>query len=102
MSRELVEAIGWASSAILVLTIARQVYKQWHEHTSAGVSAWLFIGQLAASSGFLAYSILVSNWVFVVTNALMMVNALVGYGITIRHRSCRECQTSRAAMSSRA
>jgi MtN3 and saliva related transmembrane protein len=84
-----VEAIGWASSAILVLTIGKQVFKQWHDDTSAGVSTWLFVGQLAASTGFLIYSLLVRNWVFVVTNALMSVNALLGYGITMRHRRRR-------------
>ncbi|HEU4522042.1 MAG TPA: hypothetical protein VFT12_08570 [Thermoanaerobaculia bacterium] len=85
----MVEAIGWASSAILVFTIGRQVYKQWHDGTSAGVSTWLFVGQLAASSGFLVYSFLVRNWVFVVTNALMVINALLGYAITLRHRRRR-------------
>jgi MtN3 and saliva related transmembrane protein len=82
----MVEAIGWASSAILVFTIARQVLKQWREGTSEGVSTWLFIGQLAASLGFTIYSVLVKNWVFVVTNALMVVNGLLGYAITLRHR----------------
>ena len=66
------EAIGWISSCILVLTIAKQVYKQWQEETSEGVSKWLFIGQISASLGFTIYSWLVSNWVFVVTNAVLM------------------------------
>lgn len=83
------EAIGWASSVILVLTIAKQVAKQWHARTSEGVSSWLFVGQLAASAGFTVYSVLVHNWVFVITNALMVVNALVGFGIT-RHQKRRE------------
>ncbi len=82
----MVDAIGWISSAILILTIGKQVFKQWHDGTSKGVSTWLFVGQLAASIGFTIYSILVRNWVFVVTNALMVVNALLGYAITIRHR----------------
>lgn len=82
----MVDAIGWASSAILVLTIARQVLKQWREGTSEGVSTWLFVGQMAASIGFTIYSVLVHNWVFVVTNALMVVNGLLGYAITLRHR----------------
>ena len=82
----MVEAIGWASSAILVFTIARQVLKQWREGTSEGVSTWLFVGQLAASLGFTIYSVLVKNWVFVVTNALMLVNGLLGYMITLKHR----------------
>jgi uncharacterized protein with PQ loop repeat len=80
------EAIGWASSLILVLTIAKQVYKQWQDETSEGVSKWLFIGQLAASLGFTIYSWLVQNWVFVVTNSLMLVNGLLGLFIVFHHR----------------
>lgn len=80
------EVIGWASSVILVLTIAKQVYKQWHEGTSEGVSTWLFVGQITASVGFTIYSLLVRNWVFSVTNGLMVINGLLGYAITVRHR----------------
>ena len=82
----MVEAIGWASSFILVLTIGKQVFKQWHDGTSEGVSKWLFIGQLAASGGFTIYSWLVKNWVFVVTNGLMVLNGLLGYAITIHQK----------------
>ena len=46
-----VEIIGWFSSLILVVTIAKQVYKQWREGTSEGVSKWLFVGQISASLG---------------------------------------------------
>ena len=77
------EAVGWGSSAVLVATIARQVVKQWRAGTSEGVSVWLFAGQLAASAGFTLYSVLVRDWVFVVTNSLMIVNALAGYAITM-------------------
>ncbi len=80
------EALGWLSSFILVLTIAKQVHKQWREGTSAGVSKWLFVGQIAASAGFTAYSWLVRNWVFVVTNGLMLVNGMLGIALVIRHR----------------
>jgi MtN3 and saliva related transmembrane protein len=83
---KLTEALGWASSVILVLTIGKQVYKQWQSGSSEGVSRWLFVGQIAASVGFTIYSFLVHNWVFVATNALMLCNALVGYGIVLRHR----------------
>ena len=80
------EIIGWISSFILVLTIGKQVWKQWQEGSSEGVSKWLFLGQIAASVGFTIYSWLVKNWVFVITNALMLVNGLAGYAITLRHR----------------
>jgi MtN3 and saliva related transmembrane protein len=80
------EVIGWTSSVILVLTIGAQVGKQWRDDTSRGVSPWLFVGQTAASIGFLFYSARVENPVFVVTNALMLVSALIGLAILVRHR----------------
>ena len=58
--------------------MGRQVYTQWRDGTSKGVSKWLFIGQLAASLGFIMYSWRLGNWVFVVTNALMLLTA--GFG----------------------
>lgn len=80
------ELIGWTSSAVLVATIAKQVHTQWRSGSSKGVSNWLFIGQLCASGGFLVYSVLVHSWVFVVTNALMVCNALAGYAVVRIHR----------------
>lgn len=71
---------------ILILTIGKQVYKQWQDGSSEGVSKWLFIGQMAASIGFTVYSFMVKNWVFVVTNALMVLNGVVGFWITMHHR----------------
>jgi MtN3 and saliva related transmembrane protein len=81
-----IEIIGWASSLVLIATIATQIAKQWRDHTSAGVSTWLFVGQLAASVGFTMYSLLVRNWVFAVTNGIMILNGLVGYAITVKHK----------------
>jgi uncharacterized protein with PQ loop repeat len=80
------EILGWASSLILLLTVGKQVYKQWKDGTSEGVSKWLFFGQIAASIGFLIYSVLITNWVFIVTNSLMVLNSLVGIGILFYHR----------------
>ena len=80
------EAIGWVSSIILLLTIGKQVYKQWKEGSSEAVSKWLFIGQTAASIGFLVYSWMVGNWVFVFTNAFMVLNAAAGLVIVFYHR----------------
>jgi MtN3 and saliva related transmembrane protein len=81
-----VQAIGWLSSFILVLTIGKQVWKQWKEGATEGISIWLFVGQTAASLGFTAYSLLVEDWVFVVTNALMLMNGVLGYWILMRNR----------------
>jgi MtN3 and saliva related transmembrane protein len=75
------DIIGWASSVILLLTLIKQVYKQWKDGETEGVSKWLFIGQLLASIGFTIYSYLVGNWVFTVTNAILTINNLIGIGL---------------------
>jgi MtN3 and saliva related transmembrane protein len=81
-----VEALGWASSFVLVLTLGRQVWGQWSSRTSRGVSRWLFIGQFCASTGFLIYSWKLGSAVFVVTNALLMLSAVLGLVILVMHR----------------
>jgi MtN3 and saliva related transmembrane protein len=80
------ELVGWFSSAVLLATLIRQVRKQWREGSSEGVSRWLFIGQTTASVGFTTYSWLLGNWVFVVTNVLILLNSLVGLVVVLRHR----------------
>ena len=74
----MIEIIGWASSLILLATLIKQVYKQWKDATSEGISKWLFIGQLAASVGFTVYSYMVGSWVFMVTNGLLTLNNILG------------------------
>jgi uncharacterized protein with PQ loop repeat len=80
------EIVGWVSAAILLLTLARQVYAQWRERSAVGVSRWLFIGQFAASVGFIIYSALLENWVFVVTNALILLTAIIGEIVVLQNR----------------
>ena len=80
------DLLGWGASAILVATLARQTWRQWRHPDPRGVSHWLFIGQIAASAGFVAYSWLVGNWVFIVTNAVILATAIVGQCVDLRAR----------------
>jgi MtN3 and saliva related transmembrane protein len=80
------EIVGWISAAILASTISRQVYTQWRTKSIAGVSKWLFIGQLSASLGFTIYSYLVDNMVFVITNFFMFMTAVVGQFIYMHNK----------------
>ena len=82
----MIDLIGWFAATVLLLTIGRQVYTQWRDGVSAGLSRWLFIGQSAASLSFILYSWLLGNWVFVVTNALMLVTAVLGQWIYLRNK----------------
>ncbi|KRB08000.1 hypothetical protein [Lysobacter sp. Root690] len=78
--------IGWLASAILVATLLRQIVKQARSRApqDEAISKWLFVGQCAASTGFVIYSILVHNWVFIVTNSCVLITAIGGQIIVAR------------------
>jgi MtN3 and saliva related transmembrane protein len=80
------ELIGWFAAAVLLATISRQVYTQWRDGSTSGLSRWLFIGQLTASLAFIVYSWMLGNWVFVVTNVLMLVTAALGQWVFLANR----------------
>ncbi len=72
------DLVGWAASAVLLATLSRQIYTQSRDPDARGVSHWLFAGQMLASLGFIVYSALLDNWVFIVTNSLILLTAVVG------------------------
>lgn len=78
--------IGWTASTILLLTLINQVRTQWITRSTKGVSRRLFIGQSAASLGFLTYSALVGDTVFIFTNACILLTALIGQLVYRRNR----------------
>ncbi|MDQ7968886.1 MAG: hypothetical protein REI95_04520 [Oxalicibacterium faecigallinarum] len=80
------DLIGWLAAFMLLLTLSMQVRQQWVSRSCAGVSPWLFLGQISASTGFLIYSYLLDNLIFVLTNALLLLAAMVGQGLYMRNR----------------
>jgi uncharacterized protein with PQ loop repeat len=80
------DVVGWFSAGALMATLVAQIVTQWRDRTSKGVSRWLFIGQLTASVGFIAYSTLVNNTVFIVTNVLIAAVSLFGQYTYYRNR----------------
>ena len=80
------DLLGWAASAVLVATLARQTWRQWKDPDPRGVSHWLFAGQIAASAGFVAYSWLLDNWVFIITNSAVLATAIAGGLVDLRAR----------------
>jgi MtN3 and saliva related transmembrane protein len=82
----MVELLGWGSSFILLVTLLRQVYTQWQTRSTAGVSRWLFIGQVTASVGYVIYSVLLHNWVFLTSNVAILCTAVLGECLYLRNR----------------
>jgi MtN3 and saliva related transmembrane protein len=85
----LVNIVGWTSSLVLMATLLRQIYVQTHERSLRGVSGWLFAGQIAASGGFIVYSVLVENSVFVATNTATLLIALAGQVLYMKQQSAQ-------------
>lgn len=84
------DIVGWSASAVLIATLSRQILTQWRDKDAKGVSRWLFVGQIAASTGFIAYSWMLGNWVFIVTNSLILATAVIGeVGLLVRRRAAQ-------------
>lgn len=90
------DAIGWLSSLVLLLTLMGQVVRQWQAPSVEGVSWVLFAGQITASVGFVTYSLLIQNVVFIVTNSLILTTAVAGQCVYLlkSRRSSRSSDSS--------
>lgn len=80
------DTVGWSASIILLATLIQQIVMQAKDSSARGVSPWLFVGQSIASVGFIIYSLLVDNRVFVLTNVCILITAIVGQYITTRRQ----------------
>jgi MtN3 and saliva related transmembrane protein len=81
----LADLIGWAAAAVLLTTLGWQVYTQWRERSSKGVSSLLFAGQITSSVCFIVYSWMTGSSVFVATNAAILLTAVIGQLIYLRN-----------------
>ena len=78
--------LGWLAAAILLTTMFAQVRKNWKEHKLKGVNPLLYYGQALASLCFAVYSLTINSWVFVVTNTLGFIAAIIGVYLVHRYR----------------
>ena len=85
--------LGWVAALILLTTMFAQVRKNWRERKLKGVNPLLYYGQALASLCFAVYSLTINSWVFVVTNTLGLVAAIIG--IYLVHQ-CRKPESASA------
>ena len=84
MTKELIgNLLGWSATLVLLVTLIAQIRREIQSGKVDAISPLLFVGQCAASLGFLTYSVLVDNLVFVVSNAMILIVALIG--VYVRH-----------------
>ena len=84
--------IGWLAGMTLLVTVSRQVWTQYRTRSTAGVSRWLFVGQVAASTGFVVYSFAKGDALFVFTNMMLLIVAVVGQLVDRRNRALAQRQ----------
>ena len=88
---ETADYVGWAAVAVLFATMAGQAWKEWRDRVKHGVSRWFFVGQVAASVLFIAYSAMVGNRIFVVGNALVLLADEGDPAVHFRRREGERC-----------
>ena len=86
---ETAQIVGWAAVAALFFTMAGQAWKQWRDRVKHGVSKYFFLGQVTASTLFLAYSAMMGDRIFVVGNALVLTASIAGGAILLWNRARR-------------
>jgi len=66
------EILGYSAGAVTTLTFLPQVIKTWRERSAKDVSLWMFIIAAINEIMWVAYGILINNWVIILTNALVL------------------------------
>ncbi|HXG95012.1 MAG TPA: PQ-loop domain-containing transporter [Blastocatellia bacterium] len=80
------EWLGWTAAIILVVTLFAQVRKNLKEKRLKGVNPMLYYGQAIASLCFTIYSISIGSIIFVITNSLVLLSAMIGIYLVHRYR----------------
>ena len=83
------DIVGWVAVSILFLTMTGQAWTEWRDRVKKGINPFFFVGQVAASVAFIAYSAMVGNVIFVVGNTLVLAAAIAGGTILLWNKKRR-------------
>lgn len=79
-------AIGWFSSTVVFVTQIIQLREQ-VKKGSKGVSKWMFVGNVIATSGFVVYSYLQNDTIFLTANSIILCGHITGMILTFWQKS---------------
>ncbi len=68
-----VELLGYAAGALTCFTFLPQVIKTWQSGSAKDVSLYMFVIAFLNEILWLLYGIFITNWVIILTNAIMLV-----------------------------
>jgi MtN3 and saliva related transmembrane protein len=67
-----VELLGYSAGAITSLTFLPQVIKTWKMKTATDISMMMFLIAAVNEVMWIAYGILLDNWVIILTNSVVL------------------------------
>ncbi len=80
-----IEILGYAAGAITCLTFLPQVIKTWKEKSAKDVSLMMFIIAFTNEVMWIAYGVLLNNWVIILTNVIMIVMCSIMIYLKLRY-----------------
>lgn len=78
--------VGYAASAITVLTFLPQVIKTWKEKSAKDISLMMFLIAIANEILWIAYGVMVKDEIIITTNIIMMAMASTMVYLKLRYR----------------
>lgn len=77
--------LGYAAGALTAFTFLPQVLKTWKEKSAKDVSLYMFIIAFVNEIMWLAYGVMINNWVIILTNAVMLVMSGIMIWLKMRY-----------------
>lgn len=78
--------VGYAASAITVLTFLPQVIKTWKEKSAKDISLMMFLIAIANEILWIVYGVMIKNDIIIITNIIMMAMASTMVYLKLRYR----------------
>jgi len=66
------DLLGYAAGALTAFTFLPQVLKTWREKSAKDISLYMFVIAFVNEIMWLAYGVMIDNWVIILTNAVML------------------------------
>ncbi len=80
-----IEILGYAAGAMTAFTFLPQVIKTWKSKSAKDISLNMFLIAFTNEIMWLAYGIMLDNWVIISTNAAMLVMSAIMIWLKIRY-----------------
>ncbi|MEO5563586.1 MAG: SemiSWEET transporter [Chitinophagaceae bacterium] len=72
-----IDILGYSAGVVTAVTFLPQVIKTWKEKSAKDISLMMFVIAIVNEIMWIAYGILLNNWIIILTNSILMVMASI-------------------------